>query len=239
MSLKNLFWKNPGDEENSQPIKPAVKANNKSVTPVSIDDEHTELMEQLTDKPQSKTTAHIKTEVVGDSSNEAESLSYFDKVFDERNFPGPDYHEFVKDALTNPDIIDMPEDKRFRTAFVGLKAAGVTIDKLVDTANKYIEMFAEKKAIYDAAAKTAWDERVEKLRAEAVQIEKQNEDIDKQIELLQKKKADNLESIKKLSYDADTEATNLTRKQKGFDSAYNKKVGEIKSNIQKINTYLK
>lgn len=90
-------------------------------------------------------TTPVTPTITVDSSEYSE---HFQKVFTERNFPGPDYYEYVK-TLDKMKNMPLDDASKYSTAFVGLSAMGLTKAHLLDTANKYISIANEQKVIFD------------------------------------------------------------------------------------------
>lgn len=73
---------------------------------------------------------------------------HLQKVFTDRNFPGPDYYEYVK-ALDKMKNLPLDDATKYATCFMSLNVAGLTKAHLLDTANKYIGIANEQKAFFE------------------------------------------------------------------------------------------
>jgi hypothetical protein len=69
---------------------------------------------------------------------------HFDQIFEQTNFPGPDYFEFFKMMVTLEGPI--PDEKaRISAVFASLAIQGLTKSKLLDTAGQYKTILEQDK----------------------------------------------------------------------------------------------
>ena len=166
-----------------------------------------------------------------------EFLDYFKKVFTDRNFPGPDYQEFMN-AVNMLKDQPVTEQMKFFSAYSGLSVQGVSKVKLIETGKKYIELFTDKKNGFEKALAEEAINSIDAKRQQAESIKKENEKLNKQMMEINQKINENNEAIRKLGGDADAAQGALQRKRDSFEASYNMAVTEVNENIAKIQMHI-
>jgi len=130
------------------------------------------------------------------------------------------------------------EATRLKSAFVTMKAFGVTKDKLVSTAKVCIGNLANEQSEFENAMNTAYANQVEGGAGNITSIDKQIEEKLSQISSLQVE-VDRLRSDKsKITSEVEQSRNKIDTARRDFAAAYNKLVGEINSDINKITSSL-
>ena len=77
--------------------------------------------------------------IAPDSNEFSKFNAHFDELFEKSNLPGPDYFEFSKmvEALSSPG---MTNDMKLTVAFAGLTVQGLTVQKLLSSAQQYLDI---------------------------------------------------------------------------------------------------
>lgn len=182
----------------------------------------------------------LPTEVSRNPDNRTEAHKfekYFDKLFDESNFPGPDYYEFYK--MMDTLEAHIPDEKaRFSATFASLSIQGLTKQTLIETANKYKAIIEKDKVDFELALNN-------KLKAEVGQRQKELKDLEEKMksnaELIQKLTKEISESqtnIEKLKTEVLEEENKLTKNSNGYQIASHAIINKITTDIQKIQTIL-
>lgn len=207
MSLRDFFWKGESDgKETPEAIVPKTPTT-ASTIPTSTS--------SAVPKP---THQAISPEL----------MDYFEKVFTERNLPGPDFYEYFQ-ALVDMESFAMSESDRYKAAFVSFKSQGITKKVLVETGGVYLQEIGKK---YDdfkklIAAKTQETEQ-------AVGVAKNNiKSIESQIEALGKQ----LEEARKKLSEAEA-ANDYPQRLAAFEHAMSVFSGNIQGKINKIEQYI-
>jgi signal transduction histidine kinase len=115
---------------------------------------------------------------------------------------------------------------------------GVTKDKLIETANHYKKLFAEKKIAFDDSVNKELQTGVGSMQSEVESLKQKNVNIDQQIQDLIKEKAKNEERVLALSNDINNRSLTLNAKKNDFDVTYQSIVAEIDHNVLLINQHL-
>lgn len=154
---------------------------------------------------------------------------YFDNLFKDTNFPGPDYFEFSRMMEAMSAIPD--EKTRFISAYAGLSLQGLDKDKLLKTANQYLQVIDNDAKNFQATVDKALQEKVvgkkKEMEDKARRIQelaKEINDLNTKMEALTNDIRDNEEKIHSNSNTYKQESDNMKNK--------------ISQEIQKINQYI-
>ena len=125
---------------------------------------------------------------------------YFGKLFTEANIPGPDYFEFVKVLEAVQGIPD--EKMRYSAAFAGLQVQGLDKQKLLSTAEQYLQVLHTDAANFHRTVDTTLQEKVtgkkkeiENMQQRIQQLEQEIKSLHHQTGQLQKEIQENEERI--------------------------------------------
>ena len=214
-----LFWNKP-EEEVKQPVKATVKA------PSSI--KSTEFVNSIE-------TSHINTTVPG--VRKQEIVDYFGKVFSDNNIPGPDYQEFSI-ALGKMKNVAQDEATKIKTIFIGFEAMGLTPAKLIETANVYKKLYADKLAQFDAELNAAFNSSVGTKETTVNELAEKNKKIDDDMRKLNDMKLANEQTAKALIEEIQQNTSDLNIKKNDWHATYDDVIKEIDANVELINTHL-
>lgn len=138
---------------------------------------------------------------------------HFEKLFVEANIPGPDYYEFTKMIEVMRGVPD--EEVRYITAFAGLTVQGLDKEKLLSTADQYIQLLKTDAANFhntvDAALREKVHEKKTVINEKADRIQQLTQEINQlqqELQQLQQEVQENEEKIEANSggYAAESEA---------------------------------
>lgn len=224
MSIKNWFVK----EDDNAALEEAVKESKKTkstVQPTSIGSANTLA------SPSQFATATVS------AAEKNEFAEFLNGVYQQGNFPGPDYQEFT-DAINEMASSPMDEKTKFVAVFAGFKVQGVGKARLLETGGKYIVMINDQVSGFNAEIEKTLNTEVVAKQNKANQILAENENIEQQMIALTEKKNKNLEIIQKLTSEANEQVSSLNVKKSSFKLAADEFINTVQSNLNKIQMYL-
>jgi len=224
MAFKDLFVKN---DETEATKKPVVKTETKRPTIV-------------TTTPSSVLSVNALPTPVNVTQQEIDEFTqYLMGVYEKGNFPGPDYQEFMS-AVNEVSSSDpsLKDATTFKTVFAGFKVQGVKKERLLQTAQAYIDMIKNESLAFGQTIDNKLATEVGDKRNRADSLLKQNDEIEKQIASMNEKKARNVETANALIAEVSEQESTFVAKKSGFEIAANKFISEVQTNVQKITTYL-
>lgn len=169
------------------------------------------------------------------SQSEIEKFEkYFNDLFENANLPGPDYYEFYKTMETlEPHIHD--EKARISATFASLSIQGLTKEKLLDTANKYIEIIKKDRDEFNKALADKTSIEIGKRKLEQEDIErkiKENSDI---VQKLTKEISDYQLKIEKLKSEVEETEKRINSNSEGYKLSSDAILNKISVDVKKIN----
>lgn len=159
------------------------------------------------------------------------------KAIEANNLDGFDYLEF-KQSLQNLSNVQMDEKTKYQSAFAMAKTMGATPAKLISAAQFYIKVLKKEEAKFVDALKNQRQKQVHDREQGIKQKEQLIVEKQKKIKQLQKE----IEADTK-SLDTDKAAINqsmakVEATKQGFVNAYNSVLGQIETDIDKMNQYI-
>ncbi len=162
---------------------------------------------------------------------------YFDRLFDQANFPGPDYYEFYKMMETLEAHIH-DEKARLSATYASLAIQGLTKKTLIETATKYKAIIEKDKMDFDKALN-------DKLKSEVGERQNQLQDLEKKIaanaeriQQLTKEITEAQVQTGKLKNEVMEEENRLRQNSNGYQLASQAVINKIVDDIQKIQSTL-
>jgi chromosome segregation ATPase len=162
---------------------------------------------------------------------------HFDQLFDQANFPGPDYFEFFKmmETLEHP----IPDEKaRISAVYASLAIQGLTKSKLVDTATQYKTILEQDKMKFSAAINEKSRTEVEGRKQNVAALQNKITANSDTIQKLTKEITDAQATISTLQSEIAQEKDKMTANANGYQVSYDAIQAKISSDIQKIQTIL-
>jgi hypothetical protein len=155
---------------------------------------------------------------------------HFSDLLTQNNIPGNDYYEFiaVKNHLTSLPV----EEQRYKAAYEGLAAAGLTIDILTQSATKYSNLIDRELSDFQSAYGQQFKAQVTDVKASIADKLKQMADLNAQIAKLNQDINDSTNKV-------DIAESSLNAKNNSFIKAGQEAKDTIATELSKINQYLK
>lgn len=153
----------------------------------------------------------------------------FTDLMDKTNFPGTDYLEYIQAKNTMGAIPD--ERSRYSIAFNALAPTGLTKDKLLSTAQQYIDAIDNEITKFGEAYQAQYSQKVDNQNKQIDTKVKQMQDLSEQIAKL------NLD-IQTMKQQVATDQSTLDGKKHAFEYAGNLQKEQITQEVNKINTYI-
>lgn len=169
------------------------------------------------------------TQPVGGST--IEFTEHFRKILrdeNEKNFPGNDFYEFF---LVKSNMTGISEQQAYIVAFSGLSAAGLTKQKLLDTAQQYLKIIEREMSEFDQSYNEMYGESVTKLEEGIAAKTQELNQLSQKITTLNNE-------IMSAKQEIMHNTQKLSEKKTGFTLAGNAQKNEIQSEITKINQYI-
>lgn len=142
------------------------------------------------ERPSQKTTitdTKQRSQMVAAPPADTRFIRHFDKLFEEANFPGPDYYEFSKMVEALQSVPD--EKARYTAAFVGLAVQGLDKEKLLLTASQYLQLLDQDSTQFLAEIANASRDKVEAKKKEMEEKTQRVQELTSTISALQKEVA--------------------------------------------------
>lgn len=154
---------------------------------------------------------------------------YFDNLFKDTNFPGPDYFEFSRMMEAMSAIPD--EKTRFISAYAGLSLQGLDKDKLLKTASQYLQVIDNDAKNFQATVDKALQEKV-------IGKKKEMEDKARRIQELAKEINDLNTKMEALTNDIRENEEKIHANSNTYKQESDNMKSKISQEIQKINQYI-
>lgn len=159
------------------------------------------------------------------------------KAIEANNIDGFDYLEF-KQSLQNLSKMDMDEATRYKSAFAMAQTMGVSPSKLVNSANHYIGILKKEEVKFQSAMKNQLSKQVTQKQESIKTLQQNLLSKQKQIEKLTQEIEADKEKLNQMKSTIDQSAAKVESTKIGFINAYNNVLGQIKTDVEKINRYI-
>lgn len=178
--------------------------------------------------------------VAGTADVDRKFVEHFVDLLEKANLPGPDYFEY-KQALQSMEGLGLGEEKQFQAAWASFKAMGGAKDTniLRTSAEQYLGILDKDRTSFLKDVDVAIKNRVGSLHDELKKLEENNTAFTQQIADLQKKIDDNKNRLGQISGEISEQSAKINANKESFEVTMNSFVEQIKSDLNKINQYLK
>lgn len=240
-SIKNLFIVEDDEKETEKEQKKNIDSKETIKAPTGT-----------TSKPDSKiswksSTSHTTSETVDTnnssaSSNTSSTGQYNQKIFDsltkaifDSDLPGEDYLEFMQ-ALKSMKDLPLEENIKMKTALATLSTRGLTVQKIVESADYYMKILENEKKKFYTALDGQKKGNVESKRKEISDIEAQNKAKAEQIKKLTNEISANTLKAEGLNKEISKVEGKIKSTENNFVFTYNKVANKITADVEKIKT---
>jgi len=189
---------------------------------------------------QKPTVTNAIPNAAGTANIDRKFVEHFVTLLEKANLPGPDYFEY-KQALKSMETLGLGEEKQFQAAWASFKAmgGGKETNILSTSANQYLSILDKDRTSFLKDVEKAINDRVGALQNEQQKLEDTNKAYAQQIADLQKKMDDNKNRLGQIAGEVTEQSAKINANKDSFEITYLSFVDQIKSDLTKINQYLK
>lgn len=166
-------------------------------------------------------------------------LQILAEVIEKNDQPGFDYLEYKKAVQSIARLKHLDEPAQFKTAFAAAEALKVKPEGLIDSARKYISILEMEQTSFNQTASQFLQNQIKSKESESTELKRSISEKENQLEQLHRE----LEAHRSRLLAIETELSGAKAKvdanHAGFSKAYEQLVGQIRSDIQKMEQYLK
>lgn len=159
------------------------------------------------------------------------------KAIEANNIEGFDYLEF-KQSLQSLSKIETDEAKRFQNAFAMAQTMGLDKKKLFDSAKRYVAVLNDEEAKFSDAFTKQKTTQVEQRTTKVENLKKAITTKEQQIKKLQEEIEKAKAELKGIEGKINESLAKVEATKDGFYASYNMVLGQIKSDIDKIDSYI-
>ncbi len=160
------------------------------------------------------------------------------KAVEKNNKDGFDYLEY-KSSLQSLSGMDMDEATRYKSSLAMAKTMGATPDKLIETAKHYITTLEGERSKFQEALKSQKAKQVTGKESSIRELEKGITGKKNKIAELQKAIEADIQKVEEMKMGINKAAAKVQKTSDSFHYAYNVVTGQILSDIEKMQKYLK
>jgi hypothetical protein len=155
------------------------------------------------------------------------------KAISDANLPGEDYLEFVS-ALQAMKNIELAESVKMQTVLATLSIKGLTVQKIVESADYYLKVLENEKEKFNQAMLQQTSGRVGEKQNEMKTLEETNAKMSEQIQLLTMEIKKNTERIGEIKKEIEEADSKIKATENNFYVTYDYVANQIINNVGKI-----
>ncbi|OQY04128.1 MAG: hypothetical protein B6I20_03570 [Bacteroidetes bacterium 4572_117] len=159
------------------------------------------------------------------------------KAIADANLPGEDYLEFMS-ALQAMKGIDLDEKIKMQTVLATLSTKGLTIQKIIESADYYMKVLENEKEKFKQAMISQTQGKVGNKHKQIKNLEDQNIKKANQIKTLTNDINKNTVQIGKIKKDLETADLKIKSTENNFNVTYAHVANQIKNKVEKIKTLI-
>ncbi len=223
----------PQQTPNQNPATPKGADNNNQSSPSQNQSLRTDSQSNS-----ASTMTPNSTQSSGKGSLNEKFMEVLYKAMESVNVEGFDYFEF-KQALNNLANMPMDEATRYKSAFAMAQTMGATPDKLVHTANGYLEALKQEQMNFQQSATNQIQSQIGNKQGQienfAAVINQKNEQIKKLLGEIE----DHKKEMEQLKQDIAQSSSKVSQTKADFEMSYQSIVSQIQKDIDNMKSYLK
>ncbi|HRG34224.1 MAG TPA: hypothetical protein PLN76_13190 [Saprospiraceae bacterium] len=178
-----------------------------------------------------------KSEVSGQPNEKF--LEILAGVLEKNNLPGFDYFEYRKAVQSIAKLQTMDEATQYKTAYAAAQSMNVSHESLISSANKYLSLLEVEETNFNQSANNYLNQQLASKKSEETQLQDQVQKITQQIEELKAKLETDKTRLTNLQEELGSVSRKVEANKANFKASYQNIVEEIRTDIQKMEKYLK
>jgi hypothetical protein len=159
------------------------------------------------------------------------------EAMEKANATGFDYIEY-KQALRNLAKMPMDEATRFQSAYAAAQTMGATPQKLLESAQHYINVLSQEEQKFKAALSNQRSKQIGDKELNIQNLAKIIQQKEQQIAQLTKDIENDKRNMETMKSEISEASIKMEKTQSDFIASFNALVGQIKSDAEKIKQYL-
>lgn len=228
--LKSWFVEDDGVPEKKSAEKPQKKSQKQTTAKKSSPAPVTN--KTSTSSPASRPAAAKPT-----GKPDSKFVDVLLKAIEANNLDGFDYLEY-KQSLQNLSSMEMDEKTKYQSAFAMAKTMGVTPQKLVESANHYVNVLQKEKNKFGEALSNQKQNQIVSKENELKQMEQGILQKEKQIEQLKAEIEKHRAALQGRKDAISQAATKVESTKANFLYAFNMVMGQIQADVDNMKKYI-
>lgn len=155
------------------------------------------------------------------------------KAISDANLPGEDYLEFVS-ALQAMKDLPIEESVKMQTVLATLSTKGLTVQKIVESADYYLKVLENEKDKFKQAMAHQTQGKIDGKHKRIKQLEEENLKKTEQIKVLTDQIEHNSEEIEKVKKDIEESDAKIKTTENNFNVTYDYVANQIIDKVEKI-----
>ncbi len=211
----------------------------KKIKSLFIIEEEDKQQKTVTKSPKEKVKSNVtqRSELPPTVDDSSPFVDVLLGAIDRHNLEGFDYLEF-KRSLQSLGDLSQDEATRFKSAFVVMQTMGISKEKLLQTAQHYLDVLKQEEQKFDQALTQQKERQVTSKVRQAEAIEQTVYQKVQQIKQLTAEVEANQAQIAQLKIELDEANQKIVHTKNDFTAAHYALVTQIEADMQKIKEYL-
>jgi hypothetical protein len=165
-------------------------------------------------------------------------MEVLQRAMEEKNLPGLDYLEY-RQSLNSLSKMPLEEGVRYQSAFAMAQAMGATPQKLVESANHYLDVLKGEEAKFGDALRKQQTEQIGAREDSLKKLEAALQEKADQIKKLTQEMEQHRQKMEQLEQEIGDAATKLENPKRNFSTTYANLYEQILADVKNMQKYLK